>query len=109
MSRLSIGELEELVLLTLLHLSGSGYAAEVASVIEARTGRAVATATAYMVMRRLEDRGFTKSVLGESLPERGGRPRRYFQICAEAMPILRASRDGRLALWDGLEDLLAAP
>lgn len=106
MSRTSLGELEEVVLLTLLHMGGRGYALEVVDSIKVRTGRSVASATAYMVLRRLETRGFATSRLGEALPERGGRPRRYFEVLDTALPLLQESRETRLALWEGLETLL---
>ena len=104
MSRKRIGELEEQVLLVLLRLEGESYAVPVASELSLLTGRDVSPATAYMVMRRLEDRGLVVSSVGPPAPERGGRPRRFYRVVEErALPFLRESRDGMLALWDGLE------
>ena len=108
MTRSSLGELEEVVLLTLLHLNNSAYAGEIVSEIAGRAGRDVASATAYMVLRRLESKGLVKSDLGEPVPERGGRPRRVFTIQPSALPLLRNARDSRLALWKGLEDTMAS-
>jgi PadR family transcriptional regulator PadR len=34
----------------------------------------------YPMMRGLEDAGFVTSYDGESIPERGGRPRRYYRL-----------------------------
>jgi len=103
MARDNLGELEEQVLLVLLHL-GEASAAEVAGDLSERTGRDVSPATTFMVMRRLEQRRLVQSVLDSADPVGPGRPRRVYRAVAEvALPLLRASRRARLALWNGLE------
>jgi len=107
MARTHLGELEEQVLLVLLRLDGESYAVEVAEELAALTGREVSAATTFMVMRRLEQRGLLTSRVGEPDPEWGGRPRRYYKVRAkQVLPLLRASRDARLTLWQGLEEKL---
>jgi DNA-binding PadR family transcriptional regulator len=44
--------------------------------------------------------------MGEPLPERGGRARRYFTVTTAGMRALRESRRVLLGLWDGLESKL---
>ena len=107
MGRSRFGELEEQVVLALLRLEGESYAVPVTDELTRRTGRDVSPATVYMVMRRLEEQGFLTSRVGTPVPERGGRPRRFYQVVREAvMPALAESRKARLALWEGLEPLL---
>ena len=107
MSRTSLGELEEQVLLVLLRVDGESYAVEVAEQLAGLTGREVSAATTFMVMRRLEQRGLLTSRVGDPDPEWGGRPRRFYRIVEKTvLPLLRASRESRLALWEGLEDRL---
>lgn len=107
MPRTNLGELEEQVLLVLLRLNGESYAVEVAEALEELTGRAPSAATVFMVMRRLEHRGLLTSTVGDPDPEWGGRPRRFYKVRARlVMPLLRASRQARLILWEGLEDRL---
>ena len=107
MARANLGELEEQVLLVLLRLDGESYAVEVAGELASLTGREVSAATTFMVMRRLEHRGLLTSRVGEPDPEWGGRPRRFYKVRSKSvLPLLRASRDARLVLWDGLERLL---
>ena len=110
MARARLGELEEQVLLALLQLEGESYAVPIAAELEGRTGRSVSPATAYMVMRRLEARGFLSSRVGTPDPERGGRPRRFYQVIIDqVLPELSKSRRRMLAMWDGLEPLLDQP
>ena len=107
MARTHLGELEEQVLLVLVRLNGESYAVEVADQLAGLTGREVSAATTFMVMRRLEQRGLLASRVGEPDPEWGGRPRRFYKVRARVvLPLLRASREARLVLWDGLEDRL---
>lgn len=106
MTRRTLGELEEQILLTLLHARQELYAVPLVADLEARTGRVVSTTAAYVVLRRLERRGFVTSRLGEPTATRGGRPRRSFTPTAEAVTALQTSRRALLTLWSGLEDVL---
>ena len=58
--------------------SARAYAVPVREQIESRTGRTVARGALYTTLDRLEAKGLLRSRLGDPLPERGGRPRRYF-------------------------------
>ena len=110
MARSRFGELEEQVVLALLQLDGESYAVPVAKELARLTGRDVSPATAYMVMRRLEARGFLTSRGGTPDPDRGGRPRRFYRVVTDAViPALSESRRAMLALWDGLEPMLDKP
>lgn len=107
MPKTTLGELEEQILLTLLRLEGESYAVPVAEELSKLTGRDVSPATAYMVMKRLEEQGLLESAVGTSHPDRGGRPRRFYSVVEEAaVPLLSRSREAMLALWDGLEPML---
>ena len=107
MGRTNLGELEEQVLLVLLRLGAGVSAIQVADELAARTGRDASPATTFMVMRRLEQRGLLTSHVDAADPAWGGRPRRLYAANRQAVvPLLRASRRARLALWDGLEGLL---
>jgi PadR family transcriptional regulator PadR len=107
MSRRHLGELEEQVLLVLVRIGGEGYAVQVADTLGGMTGRDVSPATTFMVMRRLEARGLVKSRVDAADASWGGRPRRFYRVNRQtAVPLLRASRRARLALWNGLEAML---
>jgi DNA-binding PadR family transcriptional regulator len=55
---------------------------------------------------RLEDKGYIKSIAGESTEERMGRPRRYYQITALGMKAMQYSKDTRNQLWEAIPKLL---
>ena len=103
MGRQALGEFEQLVLLAALHLGEGAYAVAIIREIARRTGRRASHATVFVTLRRLEAKGLVTSRLADPTPQRGGRPKRYFRVSAEAMGLLRESRDALLNMWRGLE------
>lgn len=103
MSRGSIGEFEQLVLLAILRLGLEAYGVAIMDEIEATTGRKVRRSAVYMALRRLEDKGLVSFRLGESRAERGGRARKYFSVKAEGKALLRDSMEALRSMWRGVE------
>lgn len=103
MGRDRLGAFEQLVLLACLRLGEDAYTVAVVDELASRTGRETSHAAVYVALRRLEEKGLVRSELGESTPERGGRPKRYFEVSPAALPALREARDVLLTMWEGLE------
>ena len=106
MTEIHLGELEQIVLLAVLRLGDGAYAVPILDQIEAQTGRALARGALYTALDRLEAKGCLRSRVGEPLPERGGRARRYFTVTPAAVRALRASKLALMRLWRGLEQIL---
>lgn len=77
-----LGELEELVLLTVGILYKEAYGVAVMDEIEKQTGRSLNISAVHAVLTRLEDKGFVSSKLGDPTSERGGRRKRIFSLTA---------------------------
>lgn len=77
---LALGEFEQLILLAVLQLGERGYGVEIRRLIERETGRRVSAGAVYTTLSRLEQRGFVRSRVGESTPERSGQRRRYYRV-----------------------------
>ena len=103
MPEVYLGELEQIVLLAVLRLGDEAYAVPILEQIEAQTGRKVARGALYTALERLEAKGCLRSRVGDPLPERGGRARRYFTVTPAAVRALKASRLALMRLWNGLE------
>jgi DNA-binding PadR family transcriptional regulator len=88
-----LGEFEHLVLLAVLRVGEGAYAVPVRAEIESRAGRTVARGALYTTLDRLEQKGLLTSRLGDPLPERGGRARRYYTVSARGLASLRAARE----------------
>lgn len=102
MSREGLGELEHQTMLALLHLDEDAYTAPIVEELCARTGRETTVAAAYIVLRRLEEKGLVLSELRDPGAD-GGRDRRYFRITDLGLERLREARARYTALWDGLD------
>jgi PadR family transcriptional regulator PadR len=106
MPEIHLGDLEQIVLLAVLRVGDKAYAVPILEEIEAQSGRKVARGALYTALDRLESKGCLRSRVGAALPERGGRPRRYFTVTPMALRALRDSRLALMRLWRGLESLL---
>src|SRR5205085_1344090 len=68
----SLGEFEQLVLLSLVRLGPDAYGAAVRREIEARAGRELSISAVYTTLERLEQKGYVRSWVGEPTTPRGG-------------------------------------
>jgi PadR family transcriptional regulator len=103
-----LGELEGLILLTVLRLKDDAYGARLKTELNVRAGRAVSISTIYVTLMRLEEKGLVRSWLADPTSQRGGRAKRHFQLKPEGVHALRESRATMEAMWDGLEELEGA-
>lgn len=94
-----LGELEQLLLFALVALGDDAYGVSVRELLEEQTGKAPSPGAIYTGYERLERRGLVTSRLGEPTPERGGRPKRYYELTALGARTLKQSyeRVSRLA------------
>ena len=103
MSKQTLGEFEQLVLLGCLRLGREAFAGAIVEEINRRTGRDVAHAAVYIALRRMEKQRLVSSRLGEPRAERGGRAKRFFEVQPQGRRLLEASRDALLNMWKGVE------
>src|ERR1051325_757754 len=87
-----IGELEQLLLLIVLRLGDEAYANPIREELRRVARRHVARGALYTALERMEQKGILRSTMGDPLPERGGRPRRYFSVTPSGVRALRQSR-----------------
>jgi PadR family transcriptional regulator PadR len=106
MKNLQLGEFEEIVLLTVGVLSGNAYSITIKDEIESRIEREVTIGSLQITLRRLEEKGFLKSRLGESNAARRGRPKLYFEITAYGKKAIDYTKQTRDGLWKSLPKLV---
>ena len=99
-----LGELEQMLLWTVLRLGDEAYGMAVRDELEARSGRDASRGSVYITLDRLVKKGYLASRLGDSFPERGGRARRYFTVTDSGKAALREARDAMVSAWEGLEE-----
>jgi len=99
----ALGEFEQSLLLAIAHLGEGAYGVTIRQEIETRTGREIAVGALYTSLARLERKGYVRSTMSESTPQRGGRSRRHFTLRPSGAAALRQSRDRLSRMWEGLE------
>lgn len=100
-------ELEHLVLLAMSRLDPPAHGVRIVGELHRTVKRSISRASVYVVLRRLEARGFVASSMGDPTPERGGRAKRLYALTPLAVQSLRAARRDFLRLWEGSRVLLA--
>lgn len=103
MTRETLGEFEQMVLVAILQLSGDVYGVPIVDEIHRRTGRRVGDAAVYVALRRLEQRGLIASWMSEPTPERGGKAKRCVKVTPAGIRTVREARDAMDRMWKGLD------
>jgi PadR family transcriptional regulator PadR len=98
-----LGELEQMLLWTVLRLRDGAYGMAIRDELEDRAGRHVARGAVYITLDRLVAKGYLDARLGDSTERRAGRARRYFTVTAAGKRALAESRRALVQLWTGLE------
>ncbi len=104
-----LGEFAQLVLLAILQAGAEAYGAEIQREIEGRTRREVALGAVYTTLQRLEAKGLVLARVGDPLPERGGRRRKYYRVSAAGVRHLEHSLSALRQMTTGLPRPLEAP
>lgn len=100
-----LGDLDELVLLTVGILHPDAYAYAIKEKIRAETGHRPALPTIHTALYRLEDRGMLQSEMGGATAERGGRRKRLFRLTNAGLASLGEVRTTRDRMWGLLQGL----
>ena len=90
-------------MLAILRLEGRSYSAPIVEELGSQAGRRVSPSAVYVVLRRLEKRGFVTSEHQPPVGDEGGRGKRFFSLTDEGVVALRESRRMLESLWDGLD------
>jgi len=100
-----LGELEELVLLTIGSLYKEAYAVAILEEIKNNANRTMDVTAVHSVLRRLEKKGYTKSEMGGATADRGGRRKRFFVLTQVGRKVLDDTMELRVALYNKMPKL----
>ncbi|MEO8636765.1 MAG: helix-turn-helix transcriptional regulator [Gemmatimonadales bacterium] len=104
-----LGEFEQLILFAILQAGTEAYGAVIQREIESRAGRSASLGAVYTTLQRLEDKGLIASRVGDPLPERGGRRRKYYLVKPAGVRHLESSLAALRQMTLGLPRPLEAP
>lgn len=95
----SLGEFEELVLLTVAAQHNEAYGVSIMESIEEVVNRNINVSAIHVALKRLSDKGFVKSRFGGITNERGGRRKKFYEITASGKKILDQQYELRKHLY----------
>jgi len=101
-----LGEFEQMVLLAILQRAPDAYGPTISAELERTASRSVSRGALYSSLGRLENKGLLRWHLESPTPERGGHPRRRFEVTHAGVEALKASKTALVSLWSGLDDVL---
>jgi PadR family transcriptional regulator PadR len=104
-----LGELEHLLLLSILRLRDEAYGVSVARELQSQAGRPLSRGALYTSLERLELKGLIRWRLETGGPERQGLPKRVYSLTPRGVAAVRASRRLLKRMWRGLDDILKEP
>ncbi|MBL7850993.1 MAG: helix-turn-helix transcriptional regulator [Cyclobacteriaceae bacterium] len=94
-----LGELEELVLLTIASLGDNAYGVSIQQDLEVRCSRSLTIGALHATIARLEEKGFLTSWLGGATSERGGRSKRFYEVTQAGKKAVTEAKLLRDELW----------
>jgi DNA-binding PadR family transcriptional regulator len=97
-----LGQFEQAVLVTLVHLRGEAYGRAILTEVQRRLARDVSAGAVYATLERLEAKGLASSTLAPGTAIRGGRARRYFVPTPAGVRALNEAKSASDVLWHGL-------
>jgi DNA-binding PadR family transcriptional regulator len=99
MKGIHLGELQEIVLLTILILDQEAYGLKIQKEISERTKRPLSRGALHTALTRLGDKGFVTSYYGGVTAERGGRRKRFYNLTISGKSCLREVKSIRDEMW----------
>lgn len=100
MKGLNLGELEELVLLTVGILYPDAYGVAVMDELKRQADRNLNISAVHAVLTRLEEKGLLKSSMSDPTEARGGRRKRIFVMTAAGKRALEEAQELRTQMYN---------
>ncbi|MEM0939027.1 MAG: PadR family transcriptional regulator [Bacteroidota bacterium] len=98
----NLGELEELVMLSVGILYNDAYGLTIQKEIKNRCKRAITISTVHSVTSRLEEKGYLRARYDGATPERGGRRKRLFTLTTSGKAAIAKMREIREDMWNAI-------
>ena len=103
-NRKYIGELEEVIMLTIGILDADAYGLAIKKDSATRLARNVSMGAMHTGLYRLEDKGYVTSQLGEATSKRGGKPKRFYRVTMLGQQVLHDTMNSRRKLWGSIPE-----
>ncbi|MEO1054399.1 MAG: PadR family transcriptional regulator [Bacteroidota bacterium] len=105
MKKNRLGELQELILMTVIVLQEEAYGNEIQRELEDRLGERMSMGAIQTALKRMEEKGFLTSEWGEATKKRGGKRKRIYAATPYAREVLEEMKEIRSQLWNAMPGL----
>lgn len=95
----SLGEFEELVLLTVAAYNNEAYGVLILESLQKKLNRKVNISAIHVVLKRMENKGYVESKYGGITKERGGRRKKFYNITSLGKRILDNQYELRTSMY----------
>jgi PadR family transcriptional regulator PadR len=103
MTATHLGEFELAVLLAVRDLNEDAYGLRIRDHVSTVRARPYSVGAIYSTLQRLEKKAFLESWMGDPLPVRGGRSRRFYRVTAAGRRVIGSERKLASRLWGALD------
>jgi len=103
-----ISRSEEFLLLAVWRLKDNAYGVAIREQIKEATGKTWAYGALFVMLRRLEKKGYLKSHFTDPTPQRGGKSKRIFRLSAQGIKALKDVRKAQESVWSGIGEISAS-
>lgn len=100
-----LGELQEIILLTILLLKENAYGVTIRREIKEQVNRSISRGALHTTLTRLEEKGLLRSWQGESDEKRGGMRKRYYEVTQKGVSVLQEVKANRDRYWNQIPTL----
>ena len=108
MSHSQLREFEKIVIHMVAILHGKAYGVSIMEGIEERMQKPINVGTLQIALKRLEDKGYLKSQLGEATDSRGGRRKRFFRVTSFGRNISKVMDEQQTEHWNAFQAVVLA-
>lgn len=105
MEKKFISRSEEFLLLSVLRLKDNAYGVAIRNQIKDATGKTWAYGALFVMLRRLEKKGYLTSYFTAPSPQRGGKSKRIFRLSPQGVKALKEVRKAQDSVWSGIGEL----
>ncbi|MEL6672862.1 MAG: PadR family transcriptional regulator [Bacteroidota bacterium] len=99
MKAYSIGDFEELVLLTVAAQHDQAYGVSIHESLEEQLAKAVNISAIHVALKRMEEKGFVETRVGGITAQRGGRRKKFYVITALGKSVLDRKYEVRTSIY----------
>ncbi len=100
-----ISRSEEFLLLAVWRLKGNAYGVTIREQIKEATGKTWAYGALFVMLSRLEKKGYLTSHFADPSSQRGGKSKRIFRLTPQGIKALKEVRRAQKSVWSGIEEL----